>query len=121
MDRRSALQFLASTTALAAAPKLAWAQTAAPLVRAVPSSGEKIPAIGLGTWITFDVGDDPAARRTRAEVMRAFFAAGGRLVDSSPMYGRSEEVIGATRPADASQLFAATKVWTVGGLAGRRQ
>jgi aryl-alcohol dehydrogenase-like predicted oxidoreductase len=53
--------------------------------------------------------------------MRGFFAAGGRLVDSSPMYGRSEEVIGATRPADASQLFAATKVWTVGGLAGRRQ
>ena len=120
MDRRNALQFLASAATLAATPKIASAQAAAPLVRAVPSTGEKIPVIGLGTWITFDVGDD-AARKVRGDILRAFFAAGGRLVDSSPMYGRSEEVIGATLPANASPLFAATKVWTVGGLAGRKQ
>jgi diketogulonate reductase-like aldo/keto reductase len=121
MDRRSALRFLAAAGACAATPRLAGAQ-AAPLARAIPSSGEKLPAVGLGTWITFDVGDDAAARRPRAEVMRAFFAAGGRLVDSSPMYGRSEAFIGSAMPGNAAEgLFAATKVWTVGGLAGRRQ
>jgi aryl-alcohol dehydrogenase-like predicted oxidoreductase len=120
MDRRNALQFLASVGALAAMPRLASAQDAA-IVRAIPSTGEKLPVIGLGTWITFDVGDDAPARRARGEILRAFFASGGRLVDSSPMYGRSEEVIGATLPPDAKSLFAATKVWTVGGLAGRRQ
>jgi aryl-alcohol dehydrogenase-like predicted oxidoreductase len=120
MDRRNALQFLASIGAFAAAPRLAAAQ-GAPNTRAVPSTGEKLPVIGLGTWITFDVGNDAAARRARGEILRGFFESGGRLVDSSPMYGRSEEVIGATLPQNASGLFAATKVWTVGGLAGRRQ
>ena len=120
MDRRNALQFLASSAALAVAPPLAMAQSQAPLARAVPSTGETIPVVGLGTWLTFDVGDD-TGRKVRGEVLRAFFASGGRLVDSSPMYGRSEEVIGATLPANADPLFSATKVWTVGGLAGRRQ
>src|SRR5690349_11860580 len=121
MDRRQALGFLA---AAAVAPHVA-AQSQAPAAhaRAVPSTGEKIPVIGLGTWITFDVGGaDTPARRIRGDVMRAFFAAGGRLVDSSPMYGTSEEVIGAELArAPAPQLFSATKVWTMGGIAGRRQ
>jgi aryl-alcohol dehydrogenase-like predicted oxidoreductase len=120
MDRRNALQFLAAAGVSAAWPRAAAAQ-AAPIARAIASSGEKIPVIGLGTWITFDVGGDAPARRTRGEILRAFFAAGGRLVDSSPMYGKSEEVIGATLPPGTASLFAATKVWTVGGLAGRRQ
>jgi aryl-alcohol dehydrogenase-like predicted oxidoreductase len=120
MDRRNALQFLASIGASAALPRFAAAQ-GAPITRAVPSTGEKVPVIGLGTWIAFDVGNDATARRVRGEILRAFFLSGGRLVDSSPMYGRSEEVIGATLPQDATSLFAATKVWTVGGLAGRRQ
>jgi diketogulonate reductase-like aldo/keto reductase len=120
MDRRHALQFLAAGCGALALPRPALAQPA-PLSRSVPASGERIPAVGLGTWITFDVGADAAARRQRSEVLRGFFAAGGRLVDSSPMYGRSEEVIGATLPKDAAPLFSATKVWTVGGLAGRKQ
>lgn len=119
MDRRSALRFLASAGALAAAPSIALAQ---PPVhsRPIPSTGEKIPAIGLGTWLTFDV-SDAAARSTRHEILRAFFAGGGRIVDSSPMYGASEETLGAAMPENAAKLFAATKVWTVGLLAGKRQ
>ena len=91
--------------------------------RPIPSSGERLPVVGLGTWLTFDVGAaDSPARRTRGEIMRAFLAAGGRVVDSSPMYGSSEAVIGAELArAAAPGLFAATKVWTVGALAGRRQ
>jgi aryl-alcohol dehydrogenase-like predicted oxidoreductase len=119
MDRRSALQFLSAFGACATLPRVASAQQA-PLTRVIPSTGERLPAIGLGTWITFDVADEPA-KRVRGEILRAYFDAGGRLVDSSPMYGRSEEVIGATRPANPGPLFSATKVWTVGGLAGRKQ
>jgi len=122
MDRRGWLRFLAAGAALGIGAR---ASAQAPgagmrLERAIPSSGEKLPAIGLGTWLTFDAGSDPAARGVRAEILRRFFAAGGKLVDSSPMYQSSEEVLGATLPAKAP-LFAASKVWTVGGMAGRRQ
>lgn len=121
MDRREALRFLGASAALAALP--ASARQAAGHARTIHSSGETLPVVGLGTWLTFDVGAaDSPARRARGEILRAFLASGGRLVDSSPMYASSEAVIGAERPADASQgLFSATKVWTVGGLAGRRQ
>ena len=120
MDRRRALQFLGAAGA-AAALRVQAQQAAA--TRPVPASGERIPVIGLGTWLTFDVGGaDSAARRARGDVLREFLAAGGRLVDSSPMYGSSEEVIGAENArAPAASLFSATKVWTVGGIAGRRQ
>ncbi len=113
--------------AIAAAPLLgpaaARAREARPATRAIPSSGEALPLVGLGSWVTFNVGSDPAARDACAEVMRAFFQAGGRLIDSSPMYGSSQEVIGyglrkLGRPAD---LFAADKVWTADGDAGRAQ
>jgi len=119
MDRRRALGFLAAACAAGAVR----AQPQGVHARAVVASGEKIPVVGLGTWITFDVGGaDSPQRRARGEILRAFFAAGGRLVDSSPMYGTSEEVIGAELArSPAPALFAATKVWTVGGLAGRRQ
>lgn len=84
-----------------------------PATRPVPSSGEALPVVGLGSWITFNVGRDMAARERCAEVMRAFFAGGGRVVDSSPMYGSSQEVIGhGLRRSDAlAQVFAADKVW----------
>ncbi len=61
----------------------------------IPSSGEALPVISCGTWRTFDVGDDAARRRELAEVLRMLFAAGGSVIDSSPMYGLSETVAGA--------------------------
>ncbi len=95
------------------------------LTRPIPrsSSGERLPAIGLGSWQAFDIGDDPEARARRAEVLRRFFAAGGRLIDSSPMYGRSESVIGSLLPevAGGDEAFVATKVWTRGRGEGVRQ
>ncbi|MDZ7585506.1 MAG: aldo/keto reductase [Thiobacillus sp.] len=104
-------------------PTLGRAQPDRSVTRAIPSSGEAVPRVGLGSWITFNVGDDRVARDARAEVMRAFFLAGGRLIDSSPMYGSSQEVIGYGlkkfgRPA---KLFAADKVWIADGAAGRAQ
>ena len=118
MDRRQALGFLAGAGGALVLPHAA-AQAPA-TARAIPATSEKLPAVGLGTWITFDV-TRAADRAARGEVMRAFFEGGGRLVDSSPMYGASEETIGAALPANGKAMFSATKVWTVGALAGRRQ
>ena len=80
----------------------------------IPSTGEPVPAVGIGSWITFNVGDDPLLRAECRAVMAAFFEAGGGIVDSSPMYGSSQAVIGDAletlgRPAG---LFSADKVWT---------
>ena len=120
MDRRGALGFISALCAAAGLPRAAYAQASA-IARPIPSTGEKLPAVGLGTWVTFDVTDAPS-RRVRGEILREFFAAGGRLVDSSPMYGASEETLGAELPrAPPTPLFSATKVWTIGELAGRRQ
>lgn len=83
--------------------------------RTIPSTGESIPAIGLGSWITFNVGDDPALRDECAAVMAAFFEGGGRMIDSSPMYGSSQPVIGyGLSKLGAPPVFAADKVWTSG-------
>src|SRR6187455_2750087 len=118
MDRRRALGFLAAAAGAASLPRPALAE--APLTRSIPASGERLPPVGLGTWLTFDV-TSAADRAARGEVMRAFFEGGGRMVDSSPMYGASEETIGAALPANGKSMFSATKVWTVGQLAGKRQ
>jgi diketogulonate reductase-like aldo/keto reductase len=95
------------------------------LTRAIPKSGEGIPVIGLGTWQTFDVGKSAAERAPLAEVLRRFFAAGGRVIDSSPMYGRSEEVVGELLAelglATSATPFRATKVWTTGKRQGLEQ
>ena len=92
------------------------AQTSAVLTRPIPSSGEAIPLVGLGSWITFNVGNDPPARDACAEVMRAFFAAGGRMIDSSPMYGSSQGVIGdGLKKLGTTNVFSAEKVWTSSG------
>lgn len=104
--------------ALAAVP-----EAAAPLARAIPSSGELLPVVGLGTWITFNVGDDPVLRDESAAVMRAFFAAGGRVVDSSPMYGSSQEVVGygLAKLGRLADVFSADKVWIGSGDDGPAQ
>ncbi len=93
------------------------------LTRAIPAGGEALPVIGMGSWITFDVGGDAARRAARADVLRAFFEAGGTVIDSSPMYGSSEEVIGwcLGRIDGGRTPFAATKVWTPGRWAGQQQ
>ena len=94
------------------------------LERAIPSSGERIPVVGLGTWQTFDVGTSAAERTPLAHVLSAFADSGGRVIDSSPMYGRSEQVTGdlVTQLADDAAMdrpfFIATKVWTTGRKAG---
>jgi diketogulonate reductase-like aldo/keto reductase len=90
------------------------------LQRTIPSSGESLPAIGLGTWQVFDVGPSAAERRPLEEALALFAKLGGRAVDSSPMYGRAEQVIGeiATKLDLHRSLFLATKVWTTGKQAG---
>ena len=92
------------------------AQPPQPVTRPVPSTGEAIPVIGLGTWITFNVGNDPVLRDECAAVMAAFFEAGGRMVDSSPMYGSSQPTIGygLKKLGHPQALFSAEKVWTSG-------
>jgi diketogulonate reductase-like aldo/keto reductase len=92
------------------------------VTRKIPRTGEELPVIGLGTWQTFDVGDGAAERAPLASVLRTFFAAGGRLIDSSPMYGRAESVVGDLLAASpAPPPFLATKVWTSGRTRGEEQ
>ncbi|HEU0199551.1 MAG TPA: aldo/keto reductase [Burkholderiaceae bacterium] len=115
-----------SAFALGAMGRGAFAQSRndrAATTKPIPSSGERLPVIGLGTWITFNVGDDPAARAECAEVMRAFFDAGGRMIDCSPMYGSSQGVIGEglARIGRTAQVFSAEKVWTSSGSRGPSQ
>jgi diketogulonate reductase-like aldo/keto reductase len=90
------------------------------LQRTIPSSGESLPVIGLGTWQAFDVGSSAAERQPLEEVLALFVKLGGRVVDSSPMYGRAEQVIGdiATKLDLHKSLFLATKVWTTGKQQG---
>ena len=116
LTRRMALRLLA---AAAAAPIRA-ASAESLLARRIPSSGELLPALGLGTWRTFDVGAGAVERAPLKEVLVAFVALGGRVVDSSPMYGTAETVVGdlASELGVADKLFLATKVWTTGREAG---
>lgn len=89
--------------------------------RSIPRTGELLPVIGLGTWQTFDVGPAREGRVRLVEVARRFFAAGARVIDSSPMYGRAEEVVGevlAELGEGAPRPFLATKVWTRGRAQG---
>ena len=88
-----------------------------------PLGAATVPVIGMGTWLSFDVAD-AAALAERERVLQVFFAAGGRLIDSSPMYGRAERVVGellARMPAQAGALFSATKLWSPFAAEGRRQ
>ena len=99
------------------------ADTETPLLRKIPSSGELIPAVGMGTWITFNVGGSKRLRDSRAKVLNTFFAMGGKMVDSSPMYGSAEDVLGycLKKLGYPESLFSATKVWTSGKHNGEQQ
>jgi diketogulonate reductase-like aldo/keto reductase len=89
----------------------------------IPKTGELLPVVGLGTWQTFDIGNDPKERAEREAVLEELFRAGGSAIDSSPMYGRSEGVVGylVAKMGERDQAFLATKVWTRGEEAGIRQ
>ena len=114
LDRRASLTCLAGLAAAWALPSRSGAAApATPWLRAIPSSGERVPVVGLGSWITFNVGQDAAGLAASTEVIRAFLAGGGRMIDSSPMYGSAQATIGhalATlgRPKTA---WSADKVW----------
>ena len=90
------------------------------LTRPIPSTGEKIPVIGLGTWQVFDVSDSPNEQRSLKEVLSRLVQLGGKVIDSSPMYGRAEGMIGdlTSELHLRDSLFLATKVWTTGKQAG---
>ena len=118
LSRRRLLRVLAATGAAALfRPQLASSLQARDLNKPIPSTGEELPAVGLGSWITFNVGNDPIARDACARVMGAFFDSGGRLIDSSPMYGSSQKVIGygLTKLNGPPSLFSADKVWISSG------
>jgi diketogulonate reductase-like aldo/keto reductase len=120
LTRRAVLGLMAA--AAAARPGQAGASSAL-LQRSIPSSGETLPAVGLGTWRTFDVGGSAAERAPLEDVLRRFVELGGRVVDSSPMYGAAETVLGdlAAGLGLTERLFLATKVWTSGRDAGVAQ
>ena len=124
MTRREAAKLIGGTTAGLLLPAdAAHAQVkreSSMIARAIPSSGEKLPVIGLGTWQVFDVNLTPENEKQLGEVLSLFVKLGGRVIDSSPMYGRSEEVIGAlaTKLGIREKLFLATKVWTRGKQEG---
>jgi diketogulonate reductase-like aldo/keto reductase len=116
LTRRAFVGSMTSFGATTALPAFGQGPAAgAILKKAIPSTGEQIPAIGLGTWITFNVGNDERLRAARAQVMQTFFDRGGSLIDSSPMYGSSEAVIGygLARIKNRPTLFSASKVWIV--------
>ena len=122
MRRRDLVHGMAATTLL---PLLGGNAMAGPamILRPIPSTGEAMPVIGLGTWQVFDVGSDAATRQPLHQVLQNLVDAGGRMIDTSPMYGRAEAVTGdlvaeiSLRP----RVFLATKVWTSGREAGIAQ
>ena len=125
MTRREAAKLIGASTAGLILPiGVARAQTKSEsstiLKRAIPASGEKLPVIGLGTWSVFDVDLTPDKQASLSEVLSLFVKHGGKVIDSSPMYGRAEGVIGelAGKLHLRDSLFIATKVWTPGKEAG---
>jgi aryl-alcohol dehydrogenase-like predicted oxidoreductase len=121
--RRRLLRLAGYCAMLAAMNKKVLAQSAAILRRPIPRSGEMLPVVGVGTWQTFDVGPKSPERAELKDVLRLLVESGGSVVDSSPMYGQSEGVVGdlAAELGLRKKLFYATKVWTSGREAGIRQ
>src|SRR2546428_1075027 len=125
MTRRKAAKLIGASTAGLLLPIHALRgqssnESSTMLTRAIPSSREKLPVIGLGSWSVFDVNLTPENEKQLGDVLSLFVKLGGRVIDSSPMYGRAEQVIGtlATRLGLREKLFLATKVWTHGRAQG---
>jgi len=115
---------LAAGIALGGIPGLGFADTEKTMItNTIPSSGESLPVVGLGTYNVFDVESTPAEIEIRKKIVDLLTASGGSLLDTSPMYNRSEKIIGdiIDTSTDREQLFLATKVWTDGQSAGARQ
>jgi len=125
MNRREWLRIALSLLSATAMPTHLARASPSPaelIVRRIPSSGEEIPVIGLGTSGPFEVGEARTERAPLAEVLEAFFAAGGRLIDTSPMYSTAERVLGELQTDSMRRhAFIATKVWTRGERAGIEQ
>ncbi len=124
IDRRTAVKLMAAATAAALSPSgITAAEAKKMTTRKVPGSGEEIPVVGMGSSDTFDVGDDPASREGLRGVLRSLVEGGGRVIDTSPMYGRAEAVLGDLIDdlGLGPKLWFATKVWTRGRDAGARQ
>lgn len=132
--RRAALRYLAGGTLAGVVPGASLAQSTSPTPprepgpeamhqRRIGSSRESLPVVGLGTWQTFDVEGDAEGVAAARETLRRFAAAGGRMIDSSPMYGSSETVVGeqVAEQGLRRSLFLATKVWTTGRREGIEQ
>jgi aryl-alcohol dehydrogenase-like predicted oxidoreductase len=126
ITRRELLQLMTAVTAWLTRSSHAAGKTMTIHTRPIPKSpngSEVLPVVGLGTWQTFDVGSAKAERAAIADVLDKFLASGARVIDSSPMYGRAEEVTGdelATIHA-LGKPFLATKVWTSGKPQGIAQ
>jgi diketogulonate reductase-like aldo/keto reductase len=123
MDRRDVLSAGLTLAAAAAAPFVVNANNTRPLItRKIPSTGEALPVIGLGTSGPFEVGDSRAERAPLQEVLEAFFAGGAKVVDTSPMYSTAEAVLGdLLTPEMHKKVFLCTKVWTHGERPGAEQ
>lgn len=124
LNRRTLLKTLgAGAVGAALSGGFASRAYASPLTRPIPASGEALPLVGLGSWITFNVGNDQVALDSSADVIAAFFEHGGRLIDSSPMYASSQSTIGygLKKAGYPAQLFSAEKVWTSSASEGPEQ
>lgn len=123
VSRRKALKYLAVGTAGLSLPAFGFQTRGQIMKRAIPSTGEKIGVVGVGTWQTFDVGSSESARQPLREVLKIMVEGGGNVIDSSPMYGSSEKVVGdLTQELNLEDpIFYATKVWTTGESRGKSQ
>jgi diketogulonate reductase-like aldo/keto reductase len=121
--RRRFLQGMLATGLCSALPRYVFAQSDKLIMRPIGAEGVQIPAIGMGTWITFNVGKLRTLREQRAQVLDRFFRLGGRVIDSSPMYGSAEEVVGYAleHTGHSDKVFSATKTWTSSVERGKQQ
>lgn len=124
MNRRQFIKILTGLGVLSALEPGVVSGLSQPVItKAIPATGEQLPVIGMGSWITFDVGNNKKELATRVKILQAFFDLGGGVIDSSPMYGSSERVIGycLKQITNKQALFSATKVWIQGQGFGVRQ